>query len=206
MIDRKGASIETTDVWRLYERHAADYDRDRGRRLMEWAYLTEVIDRLPVGARILDLGCGMGEPIARFFIERGHCVTGIDAAPAMIALCEKRFPGCEWIVADMRGLELGRRFDAIIAWDSFFHLDHDAQRAMFKVFARHAAKAALLLFTSGHNEGVALGELYGEELYHASLDADEYRALIGNWGFSVLRHRTQDPDCGQHTVWLAQAV
>jgi hypothetical protein len=106
----------------------------------------------------------------------------------------------------MRGLDLGRRFDALIAWDSFFHLEHDDQRAMFAVFARHAAPGALLLFTSGPRAGVAMGEIHGHALYHASLDAAEYRTLLSAQGFEVLLHRVEDPDCGGHTVWLAQTA
>jgi hypothetical protein len=42
------------------------------------------------------------------------------------------------MVADMRTLALGQQFDALLAWDSFFHLTRDAQRAMFARFAAHA--------------------------------------------------------------------
>ncbi|MDP1673363.1 MAG: class I SAM-dependent methyltransferase, partial [Burkholderiales bacterium] len=151
-----------------------------------------------------DLGCGSAEPIAKFLIEAGCRVTGVDVASAMIALCRERYPDGDWIEADMRELDLGHRFDAIIAWDSFFHLDPEDQRAMFPVFARHAAPGALLLFTAGPRAGVAMGEIYGHALYHASLDAAEYRDLLTAHGFGVLLHRIDDPDCGRHTVWLAQ--
>lgn len=194
-----------TDVWRLYDRHAADYFRDRSRSLMERFYLSEIQAGLGAGARILDLGCGFGEPIARFFIENGFDVTGVDAAPAMIALCERHLTGAAWIEADMRTLDLGQRFDAIIAWDSFFHLDADEQRAMFPVFRRHAAAGGFLLFTSGPAAGVAFGDLYGNELFHASLDEAEYRELLDASGFAVVRYRPEDPDCGGHTVWLARS-
>ena len=75
---------------------------------------------------------------------------------------------------------------------------------MFPVFARHAAPGALLLFTSGPHAGVAMGEIYGHALYHASLDSSEYENLLAAQGFRVLQHRAEDPDCGGHTVWLAQ--
>jgi hypothetical protein len=39
-------------------------------------------------------------------------------------------PHQEWIIADMRRVSLDRRFDGILAWDNFFHLDHDDQRRM----------------------------------------------------------------------------
>ncbi len=70
---------------------------------------------------MLDLGCGCGVPIARYLIERRCRVTGVDAASAMITMCEERFPENEWLVADMRTLALKRTFNGIIAWDSFFH-------------------------------------------------------------------------------------
>jgi hypothetical protein len=40
-------------------------------------------------------------------------------------------PDHEWIVADMRTLSLARRFDGILAWDSYFHLSYDDQKQMF---------------------------------------------------------------------------
>ena len=108
-----------TDVWRFYERHAHRFERERGKSLIERPYLDAVTSRLQPGAGVLDIGCGAGDPIARHFIEHGYDVTGVDGAPAMIALCRKRFPDATWTEMDMRTLSLGRRYDAIIAWDSF---------------------------------------------------------------------------------------
>jgi SAM-dependent methyltransferase len=188
----------------LYDDHAVVYDRDRSRGLMERPYLERVLGALSPASTVLDLGCGAGDPIARFFIEAGHRVTGVDVAPAMLGLCRRRFPGHEWLEADMRRLDLGRRFAAIVAWDSFFHLPCDDQRAMFAVFARHAVPGAALLFTSGDEEGVAMGTLYGRDLYHASLATTEYERLLTAHGFTTVLHRSADPECGEHTIWLAR--
>ena len=138
--------------------------------------------------------------------RHGGVFTGVDAAPAMIALCRKRFPEATWIEADMRGFVLARRFDAIIAWDSVFHLDQDEQRAMFPIFQRHIAPGGMLLFTSGPQAGIAIGSMYGEDVFHASLDPGEYRSLMASAGFRVLRFQPEDPKCGGHTVWIAQAT
>jgi trans-aconitate methyltransferase len=171
---------------------------------MEAPYLREILTRIKDKADILDLGCGSGEPIARFFIEAGCRVTGVDAAGAMIEMCCSRFPQACWIQADMRSLSLRKRFDAIIAWDSFFHLPADDQRNMFPIFKEHIADQGLLLFTSGHQAGTAIGQMYGHPLFHASLDTEEYRSLLTRYGFRLLLHRVEDPACGDHTVWLAQ--
>ena len=188
----------------LYERHAREWDADRGRSLFEKPWLDRFAALLPRGASILDLGCGSAEPIGRSLIEQGFRLTGIDSSPTLIALCRARFPDQEWAVADMRRLALGQTFHGLIAWNSFFHLAHADQRRMFPVFRNHSAPGAALLFTSGPSHGEAVGSYRGEPLYHASLAEQEYRSLLRANGFVVVDHVAEDPDCGGHTVWLAQ--
>ncbi|SFB83516.1 Methyltransferase domain-containing protein [Bosea sp. CRIB-10] len=187
----------------LYTRHAAAYDQQRGRKLMEARWLDRFLSLLPATPSVLDIGCGMGEPIARHLIERNCVVTGIDSAAPLIALCRERFPEQDWLAGDMRELALGRRFDGLIAWDSFFHLTPDDQRRMFPLFREHAAEGAALLFTSGPGHGEAIGSFEGEPLYHGSLDPAEYRVLLDANGFAVVEHVVEDPDCGGHTIWLS---
>lgn len=91
---------------------------------------------LPNNASVLDLSCGTGFPVADYFMKLGHNVTGIDGSEAMIQKCQKRYPGGDWRLEDMRKVDLDKKFDAIIAWDSFFHLPHNDQIAMFDVFKK----------------------------------------------------------------------
>ena len=190
----------------LYDRHAASFDRDRDRSLFEKSWLDRFLTQIPSGGTVLDIGCGMGEPVARYFIERGYHVTGVDSSSAMVAMCRKRFPDQDWVVADMRALALERRFDGVIAWDSFFHLAIPAQRAMFPIFAEHASPGAPLMFNAGRSEGEAIGSLEGEPLFHASLDPAEYRRLLAANGFDVLDCKAEDPDCGGRWIWLARRI
>lgn len=188
----------------LYEENAAAWDRLRGRELFERPWIDRFIGELPPGGTILDLGCGSGEPIGRHLIEQGFAVTGVDSSPSLIAICRERFPAAEWGVADMRTLDLDRRFDGLIAWHSFFHLSPDDQRPMFARFAAHLKPGGTLIFTSGHGAGVRVGEWQGEPLYHASLDPAEYEALLAGSGFALLDRRLRDPECGEATIWLAR--
>lgn len=186
----------------LYERHAQTFDRDRGKTLIERPWLDRFLAHVPVGGTVLDVGCGTGEPIARYLLQSGRRVVGLDSSRSMIEICRARYPEAEWQVGDMRQLALGRTFDGLLAWDSFFHLAADDQRRMFARFAVHAAPGAPLMFTSGGAAGEAIGEFCGEPLFHASLDPAEYGRLLDMNGFTVLEHAT-DPDCGEHTIWLA---
>lgn len=176
----------------------------RSRHLFEKPTLDPFLALLQPGASILDIGCGSGEPIARYLTDLGYRVTGIDSSPALIDLCRSRFPSQEWLIGDMRALDLGRQFDGILAWDSFFHLSCEAQCRMFPIFQQHAAGRAALLFTSGPSHGDVLGTFEGEPLYHASLDPAEYRALLDRAGFDVVAHMVEDTARGGHTAWLAQ--
>jgi trans-aconitate methyltransferase len=188
----------------LYERHAHDYVADR-RSVGEGAWLDRFGALLSQGASILDIGCGSGEPVVRYLIDRGFAVDGVDTSPTLIALCRERFPQRSWHVADMRTLALEKTFNGLLAWNSFFHLTHDDQRRMFPIFAQHASPGAALMFTSGASHGEAIGSYRDEPLYHASLAPEEYRTLLQSAGFRVVAHIVEDPNCGGYTIWLAQA-
>lgn len=194
------------NVIRLYTEHGADFDKQRDRSLVEKNWLDRFTSLLPDGGSILDIGCGSGEPIAGYLISKGYDVSGIDASMPLIALCRGRFPANFWAVADMRELGLGRRFDGLIAWNSFFHLKPDDQRRMFDVFHLHANERAALMFTAGPEHGEALGTLRGEPLYHASLSREEYEGLLRAHGFRLLDQVSSDPQCGGTTIYLARRV
>ena len=190
----------------LYDRNASTWDRLRGNRLIECKWIERFRSLLQPSATVLDLGCGSGQPVARYLIESGLAIVGVDSSEHMIALCTGRFPNQQWLEADMRTLGLDQTFAGILAWNSFFHLKPDDQRRMFTIFQQHAAPGALLMFTSGTALGDALGEFQGETLYHASLDPQEYTAQLHDHGFEVLDHIVEDPDCGGLTVWMSRRL
>ena len=188
----------------LYERHAQGWSEDRGAILHERTWLDRFVQPLAPEATILDIGCGTGDPIARYLLDQGFKLTGVDSSPSLIAIAAERLPAAEWIVADMRSLDLDYRFDGLIAWHSFFHLTPEDQRAMFPRFARQVAPGATLMFTGGPRHGEAVGVWRGEPLYHGSLDPAEYHDLLDENGFDLLDHRVGDPECGGAYVWLAR--
>jgi SAM-dependent methyltransferase len=198
---------EASQIIDLYQRKAQDWIESRARTgLFEKPWLDRFRALLLPAGPVLDLGCGSADPMAAHLIGLGHPVTGVDSSQEMIDACRRHFPKQEWIVGDMRQLALHRTFSGILAWDSFFHLCHDDQRRMFAVFRAHAAPSAALMFTSGPAHGEAIGSFGGEPLYHASLDPVEYRSLLDRNGFRVVSHVVEDPDCGGHTIWLAQLI
>ena len=76
---------------------------------------------------------------------------------------------------------------------------------MFEIFALHAAPATILMFNAGVDHGEAVGSYRGDPLYHASLAASEYQALLADSGFELIEHSINDTAKGGRIFWLARS-
>ena len=191
---------QTRDV---YDRQASTFDAQRSKSLFEARWLARFAACLPPGGRVLDVGCGSGDPIARWFIAEGFSVTGTDFSPPMLDILRARWHSGDWRLADMRSLELGEQFDGLIAWNSFFHLTQDEQRAALPRFARHLKTGGALLVTVGPRNGETTGTVGGETVYHASLSPAEYATALENCGLRLTGFLAEDPETQQHSVLMA---
>lgn len=205
MSDPDAAAAEA--IVGLYSRYADDWARMRDGPLNsdERPHLERFAAALPGKAEVLDLGCGSGRPIAEWLIGRGFRLTGVDASPGLIARCRAAFPGHEWRLGDMRGLDLDRRFDGVVAWFSSFHLTAEDQAAMAAVYARHLRPGGALMFIGGPKRGVAMGTWMDQPLYHASLEPSEYRAGLERAGLVDIEEAALAPrDEDSARVWTAR--
>lgn len=193
------------NVFEAYNIIADWFAENRYQGLTEKAYLDRLIEITGKGASVLDLGCGTGMPMMSYLSDQGIHVTGVDGSHRILDIAKNNLPSADFVLADMRELSLNRKFDAIIAWHSFFHLPAEDQPSMFDVFKSHLNTNGVLLFTSGKERGEAWGMNGGTNLFHASLDRDQYRSLLEAHGFRVLEYREDDPECGA-TVWMAQLL
>nr|WP_254899035.1 class I SAM-dependent methyltransferase [Thalassococcus arenae] len=188
----------------IYDRQAVHYDARRSRTLFERGWLERALVDVPRGGTVLDLGCGAGEPIGRFLVESGYAVTGVDFSAPMLRLFAERFPQSRVIRADMNALDLPERFDAIIGWGSFFHLTQDQQRRTLPRLVQHLGSGGRLLLTVGPSAGETTGRVGDETVFHASLDAAEYAAILEACGCGLVTHVADDPQCNGHSLLLAR--
>ena len=68
---------------------------------------------VPPGARVLDAGCGTGR-VAVELAHRGYDVAGADNDASMLAVA-RRSDAVRWYDADLATLDLGERFDLVVA-------------------------------------------------------------------------------------------
>jgi SAM-dependent methyltransferase len=79
--------------------------------------------------RVLDIGCGTGA--LRALMPQGTTYLGVEISPAYVEAARSRFgDASEFVCADLRTFELpaGHKFDLVMAYGVFHHLDDDAAR------------------------------------------------------------------------------
>src|SRR5262245_1631816 len=100
----------------------------------ERRFLDRLVAGFPPGAQVLDVGCGCGAPIGAYLAGRGFRLTGLDASARLLSYARKLLPAATFIQGDMRTADPGGPFDAVVAWDSVFHLPRDDHAALFRRF------------------------------------------------------------------------
>ena len=188
----------------VYESNAKEFDEQRSKQLFERTWLDKFTSLLEKNSHILDVGCGSGEPIAKYLIELGMRIVGVDYSKGMIELAKKRYPEHNWIVGDMCELNLSEKFDALISWNAFFHLTHEEQRKVIPLFAKSLRPNGLLMLTIGHDEGEVYGAVNGKSVYHSSLSIEEYQNILVKYNIEIIEFKLNDPTCQGHSILLAK--
>jgi ubiquinone/menaquinone biosynthesis C-methylase UbiE len=103
------------------------------------------------GKRVLDVGCGVGR-WSRRMAARGAEVVGVDLSPTMIAEANRRATAqtlnerCRFIVQDVSELDLGERYDLVLAVTVLQHvLETDRLRSAVSRLAKHLKVGARLV-------------------------------------------------------------
>ncbi len=199
-------TADPNDTHAIYERQATDYDKRRSKALFEARWLARFTASLKPGDCVLDLGCGTGDPIARWFKAEGFDVTGVDFSEAMLAIARTRWPDGDWRHGDMRDFELDQTFDGIIAWNSFFHLTADEQTDCIARMSRHLRPGGMLMLTVGPRAGEDSGTVGSERVYHASLSPAGYAVCLEENGLQLTGFLAEDPETQSHTILMARKI
>ncbi|MDR0474628.1 MAG: class I SAM-dependent methyltransferase [Treponema sp.] len=78
--------------------------------------------KIKPNGKILDIGCGTGYPIAKYFSDNGFSVVGIDISENMLQKAMgQKIKNAQFILCDFFAYKPIDKYDGIIAYDSFFH-------------------------------------------------------------------------------------
>lgn len=166
--------------------------------------LERLLASLPPGARILDLGCGSGEPIARFCADAGFQVVGVDTSARLLDYARRAVPRGTFLLGDMRTIRLEGQFDGIVAWDSVFHLPRADHATLFlRVWHWLHPGGRLLLSLGGSDEAELTSEMLGATFFYSGHEPVDARALLSEAGFRIDHWEIDDPSSRGHLAILA---
>ena len=133
-------------------------------------------DSLKPGARVLDVGCGIGGAMFHLAKEFGANVTGIDLAPEMIALAQERAAeadvpeGVTFLLGDILTEAFSEPFDVVWSRDALMHLP-DKSRLFSRLF--NLTKPGGRLVITDYARGLGAG-------------SPEFQAYIASTGYHVV--------------------
>lgn len=171
----------------------------------EWLHLLET--RIEPGARILDLGCGCGVPVARRLARR-YDVTGIDISPVQIARARELVPTATFLCGDMTTVEFpDQSFATITCLFALFHLPLAEQPALLRTVQRWLRPGGVFMATVGHRSWTGLEKdwlgVEGGDMWWSHADAETYRRWLTDVGLRIELETFVPEGTGGHTFILA---
>lgn len=192
-----GAYDRIADAWRDARVGGAGTFRER-------PWVDRLVLPLLPDARILDAGCGCGVPIASYLVDLGFEVVGLDGSARLLELARAAVPGAQFILGDMRTADPAGSFDAIVAWDSVFHLPRDEHLEIFRRFLSWLRPGGRLLVSLGGSADAELrSEMHGATFFYSAHEPSEALGLLEGVGFKVEHWEVDDPSSRGHIAVVA---
>ena len=123
---------------------------------------------------------------------------------ALLELARRAVPEAVFLLGDMRTVEMGGPFDAIVAWDSVFHIprsDHAAVFGRFRSWLRPGGRLLMSLGGSGA-EGFT-SEMHGETFFYSGHEPAEALQVLSAAGLEIEHWEVDDPSSRGHIAILA---
>ncbi|MDD4282918.1 MAG: class I SAM-dependent methyltransferase [Bacilli bacterium] len=97
----------------------------------------------------------------------------------------QNIPNTIFYCCDFFEFEPTEKYDAIIAFDSFFHFSKEKQNEIYHIITEWMNIGAYLLFTHGNKDGEITDYMYDEPFYYSSLDVNAVHKLLLENGFDI---------------------
>lgn len=198
------------DVERGYDAIAERYDlvvrANRGPETYFRSFLDRILERIPVGGRVLDLGCGAGS--ITFELTRRARVVALDRSAVQLALAREAAPRALFVRADIAEVGFApRSFDVVVAFWSLIHVRRDRHAATLSAIRTWLEPWGLFAGTlgSGDNPGERTADFFGAPMAWSHFDAATTRGLLRDAGFE-LEQAEVIADEGETPLWVVATL
>ena len=150
-------------------------------------WLKKLLDRLPPGSSVLDLGCGSGHP-ADIEIARLHHVTGIDISAVQVDLARQNVPAGRFIHGDMASMDFPEQaFDAVVSFYTIEHIPREEHFSVLKKIYHWIKPGGWLLFSMEAEEyEEETGQWLGVPMFLSSFGPEVMKSLVVQTGFELI--------------------
>jgi len=174
----------------------------------EWR--DELIERLPEGARVVELGCGGGTTETRLLAQRFR-LTGVDLSDEQLRRARERVPEAEFVQADFTSIDFEfESLAAVVAFYSFNHVPRDLLAPLYARVRRWLARDGLFLTALGTSDTENwTGEWLGTTMYFSSFPPAANSRMLREAGFELLRDEIvtfQEPEGPARFQWILARV
>jgi len=171
-------------------------------------YLEKLNSLLASNSTILDIGCGAGVPVDKYFLDRGHKVIGLDISEKQIELAKKNISDGEFKVEDMSELKEGEYgVDAVVSFYAIFHTPRETHGEILKKINSFLNTNGLLLITMGSSDWEGKGDnFFGGEMSWSHFGKEKNRQLVEGTGFEILLDEIDDSGGEKHQMILAKKI
>ncbi|EMA08138.1 Methyltransferase domain-containing protein [Haloarcula vallismortis] len=159
--------MDRNEVRRAWDSVSETYAERRDPTGSDAALLNDLLERLPNGPTVLDIGCGDG---ARTLANLPAGSIGLDFSRAGLELAAETVPESRLVQGDMTALPIATdSVDAVTAYHAVFHVPRDQHPSVYREFARVLRPGGTVLMTlpSGQFETVRRGWMGGSMFFSA---------------------------------------
>jgi ubiquinone/menaquinone biosynthesis C-methylase UbiE len=179
-----------------YDRIGEEYERWSAKATdpARERYLKVLLEGLPKGAQVLDLGCGSGALATRRLSERFQ-ITGVELSSRMVELARRNIPSATFVRTDMASVEFPpERFDGVCAFYSLTHLPQKELPTLLRRVARWLKPGGLFVASMGSGEDPGSVEdewVGGVPMYFAGHAVQTNEELVEEAGLRVVSAGTE---------------
>ncbi len=173
-------------------------DEYNSNRLSRKGVVNEFFDSLseffPKGGKMLDIGCGGGEPVTGYFARKGYDVTGVDISGEMIRIAREQIPQGKFIQADMSECRFDNAsFDLIVSTFAIIHIPQKEQEQLLQNIRGWLKPSGIAYLVLGaRNEEEIIREWKGVTMYWSHFGPDEYRERFKQIGLDIIWEEIED--------------
>ncbi len=202
------------DRWRRvvrdgYDEVAERYLADRTRDGADVAALADLTAQLSPGARVLDAGCGAGDPVTRALLDAGMRAVGLDISTTQLEIGRQLLGTPKWVQGDLAALPFPpESFDAVVSFYAIIHVpraDHAAIFAEVHRVLRPGGWSLLCLGAADLPEDHDPNSWLGTPMYWSHFDVTTNLGLLREAGLVVIDER-EIPDPMGHRGHLFALV